>query len=67
MAAAFLAAAVLVTLDILWQRHELSRLILTAAALFSLVATAIPVTALWLSHGRREIRSHQPAWRLRTG
>lgn len=45
------SAAVLVTLGILWRQHDLNNLILTAAALFSLMATAIPVTALWLSQG----------------
>lgn len=45
------SAAVLVTLGILWRFHGLSKAILTAAALFSLLATAIPLTALWLSHG----------------
>ena len=44
--------AVLVTLCILWRLHDLNRLILTATALFALIATLIPATALWLSQGR---------------
>lgn len=54
------SVTVLVTLGILWRLHVLNRLILAAAALFALVATAIPVVALWLSQGGRV-----PGWARR--
>jgi glycosyltransferase 2 family protein len=45
------SAAVLVTLAILWRLHDLNRAILAVTALFSLLATAIPLATLWLSRG----------------
>ena len=45
------SAVVLASLVILWRLHGLNRGILIVASLFSLMATAIPLTALWLSRG----------------
>ncbi len=45
------SAAVLLALGILWRLHDLNALILSAVTLFSVVATAIPLAALWLSRG----------------
>lgn len=45
------SVVVLAALAILSARHDLSRAILAVAVLFSLMATGIPLAALWLSRG----------------
>jgi uncharacterized membrane protein YbhN (UPF0104 family) len=52
------AVAVVASLAVLWQFHDLNRLILTVTCLFALIATGIPLAALWLSGEDRQ----PPRW-----
>jgi glycosyltransferase 2 family protein len=45
------SGAVLAALAILWPLHDVNRAILAVVTLFSLMATAVPLTVLWLSRG----------------
>jgi uncharacterized protein (TIRG00374 family) len=55
------AVAVLVSLAILWISRDLSHVILSLAALFSVMAAGIPFTVLWLSRSERK----PPRWARR--
>jgi len=55
------ALAVLVSLGILWLTRDLSRVILSLAGLFAVMAGGIPLTVLWLSRKTRR----PPRWARR--
>lgn len=51
---------VVVTLAILWHRHDLNGVILSVVTAFSLMAAGVPAGALWLSRGGK-----MPRWTQR--
>lgn len=51
--------AMLVSIGVLWARNEAYPMIVSAAAVFSIVAIGVPVAVLWL---RRWARRSPPAW-----
>lgn len=51
--------AMLVSIGVLWARNEAHPMLVSAAAVFSIVAIAVPAAVLWL---RRWARGSTPAW-----